>query len=104
MARELPKEAHLYWNAEVQMFIIHATDGLKDYGHYHWLGKSPVDFGDVVFDEKALKLESLNKALGEAQGKVSSIKEEIQKLLCIAHEEVVIPRVATSKFDDDVPF
>lgn len=121
MARELPKEVHLYWCGERQEFTFFNSKGLDGYSSYKWLAVHALDFGGVEFDEKALRLEALNKALGEAQGKVNALKEEIQKLLAIGHEESHWPLsnedkddVGNSaldepagnwdKFDDDIPF
>ncbi len=108
MNRQLPTECHLYWVAYESgggYFTLHTTKSMENYKGYSWLAGVPVDFGEVVFDEKELTLKSLNSALGEVQGKVNFIKERIQELLAIGHDS---PRPAPvndfDKFDDDIPF
>lgn len=86
---KIPTEVNLFWVATngSGFFSLQETNGMNGYHGYTWLGVAQVDFGDLVFDEKALKLKALNAQLGEAQGKVNWIKEEIQKLQAIGHDD-----------------
>lgn len=85
-----PTTAYLYWHTPSygggQFWISQAK--FSEGGDFHFLGQAEVSWGDVVFDEKEFKLKSLKKQLGEAQGKVDYIKDEIAKLLAIGHESL----------------
>lgn len=107
---KIPTEVHLYWvsySGGGGYFTMHDSKSLDGHSGYTLLGSAPVDFGDVVFDEKELTLKALNKELGEAQGKVNYIKERIQELLAIGHDYQPIPPAPKNdfdQFDDDIPF
>jgi len=86
----IPTEVHLYYakpeNMSQGYLTVHHNKGLDNCGGYTWLGSAPVDFGEVIFDEKEIMLKALHKELGEAQGKVNFIKDRIQELLALGHE------------------
>jgi hypothetical protein len=103
-----PTTAYLYWHTPSygggQFCISQAK--FSEGGEFHFLGQAEVSWGEVVFDEKEFKLKSLKKQLGEAQGKVDYIKDEIAKLLAIGYDEPVRPAPVNDfpSFDDDIPF
>lgn len=99
---EIPKEIHLYYvlSGGVGWLTTHTSRSLDGCGGYQWLTSAPINFGDVVFNEKELVLKALTAELGVAQGNVNEIKDKIQQLLAIGHDEPIPP----TTFDDDTPF
>lgn len=90
MNHTIPTEAHLFYasySGGDGYLTLHPSDSLKNCAGYEWLGVAKVDFGNVEFDEKALVLKALNVELGVAQGKINEIKDKIQQLLAIGHDD-----------------
>lgn len=88
-----PANVYLYWyTSEFQPDGNYSVSEHKfSEGNKQWklLSALPVDWGPITFDPVAAKLDHLNQELGKAVGKVNHIKEEIQKLLAIGHDEAV---------------